>query len=339
MHIDIEYIQRLSFRLAKFKQVKEYLFTFRCPLCGDSQKDLNKTRGYFYKHNKKPTMCMKCHNCGHSSYFSQFLKEFDLALYKEYILAKFKITKRPTEKRVIYNNDSNKMNQLKRKTKNNMFSELTKIADLEPAHPARKFLSDRLIPEKEFSDLYYAPEFKAWTNTIIPNKYSDIKYDEERIVIPFRTYEGYEYAYQGRSFVGTNNKYKYMTLIVNDIGSRTYGLNRIDAKKPIIVLEGPFDAMFIENSIAAAGSDMRTDVGDIFMLDCEPRNNHIVKKLRGLLAKGKTIVLLDSKKYNKMDINDMIVSGMSSKEIKKLLLDNTYSGAMGTLKLNQWSRS
>lgn len=341
MHTDIEYIHRISYRLTKFKQIKENLYTFRCPLCGDSEKDLNKTRGYFHKDNKKPSMRFKCHNCGENYYFSQFLELFDNVLYKEYILNKFKTKKRPAEKRVIYSNDSNKMKKLKRKKEINMFSDLPKIADLDNSHPAKQFLLQRQIPEKEFSDLYFAEGFQSWTNTIIPEKFSEgaLKYNEPRIVIPFRTYEGYEYAYQGRSFADTSNKFKYITIVVNDIGTRTYGLNRIDAKKDIMVVEGPFDAMFIDNCIAAAGSDLRTDIGDIFVLDCEPRNKHIVKKLKGLLKKDKTIVLLDSLKYNKMDINDLIMTGMTGEEVKSLLLENTYKGVMGTLALNRWSRS
>jgi len=231
------------------------------------------------------------------------------------------------------------MKKLKAKKKINMFSDLVKVADLDNEHPAKQFLIQRQIPEKEYNDLYYTDSFQSWTNTIVPNKFKNIKYDEPRIVIPFRTYEGYEYAFQGRALTPTDDRFKYMTIIVNDIGSRTFGLNRIAAKKDIIVVEGPFDAMFIDNCIAAAGSDLKSDVGDIFMLDCEPRNPHIVKKLRGLLDKGKTIVLLDSQKYNKMDINDLILSGMSHDEVNNLLLSNTYSGLKGKMALTKWSRS
>ena len=47
--IDNKYIGLLSTRLQKFKKVKANLFNFRCPLCGDSQKNKNKTRGYIYQ--------------------------------------------------------------------------------------------------------------------------------------------------------------------------------------------------------------------------------------------------------------------------------------------------
>ena len=60
--VDAKYIGLVSSRLKKFKRVKENLFNFRCPICGDSQKHKNKARGYFYR--VKNDMFFKCHNCG-----------------------------------------------------------------------------------------------------------------------------------------------------------------------------------------------------------------------------------------------------------------------------------
>ena len=48
-YIDIKFINLLSTRLPKFKRKSEYLFNFRCPHCGDSQKSLTKARGFVYK--------------------------------------------------------------------------------------------------------------------------------------------------------------------------------------------------------------------------------------------------------------------------------------------------
>ena len=45
---DTKYIGLVSSRLPKFKKVKADLYNFRCPLCGDSQKQKNKARGYIY---------------------------------------------------------------------------------------------------------------------------------------------------------------------------------------------------------------------------------------------------------------------------------------------------
>ena len=45
-YIDTKFINLLSTRLPKFKRKAEYLFNFRCPHCGDSQKSQSKARGF-----------------------------------------------------------------------------------------------------------------------------------------------------------------------------------------------------------------------------------------------------------------------------------------------------
>ena len=47
--VDSNFIGQLSSRVQKFKKVKADLYNFRCPICGDSQKNKNKARGYLYQ--------------------------------------------------------------------------------------------------------------------------------------------------------------------------------------------------------------------------------------------------------------------------------------------------
>ena len=86
--IDNKYIGLLSTRLQKFKKVKANLFNFRCPLCGDSQKNKNKTRGYIYQ--VKNNSNFKCHNCGASMSLNNLIKSLDGTLHKQYTMEKFK---------------------------------------------------------------------------------------------------------------------------------------------------------------------------------------------------------------------------------------------------------
>ena len=86
--IDSKYIGLVSSRLQKFKRVKADLYNFRCPICGDSQKHKNKARGYIYP--LKADMNFKCHNCGASTTFNNFLKTIDPTLHKQYVMEKFK---------------------------------------------------------------------------------------------------------------------------------------------------------------------------------------------------------------------------------------------------------
>ena len=86
--IDVKYINLIASRLSKFKRVKPNLYNFRCPICGDSQKNKNKARGYFYQ--VKNNTNYKCHNCGVNISFSNFLKKIDPTTQKQYAFEKFK---------------------------------------------------------------------------------------------------------------------------------------------------------------------------------------------------------------------------------------------------------
>ena len=86
--VDTKYIGLVSVRLQKFSKKKEGLYAFRCPYCGDSQKNKNKTRGYIYR--SKNDHNFKCHNCGVSRSFTNFLKDQDVSLYDEYVMERYK---------------------------------------------------------------------------------------------------------------------------------------------------------------------------------------------------------------------------------------------------------
>ena len=86
--IDSKFVGLVSSRLEKFKRVKANLFNFRCPICGDSKKNRTKTRGYIYA--VKINTNFKCHNCGSSMSFNNFLKQIDPSLQKQYAMEKFK---------------------------------------------------------------------------------------------------------------------------------------------------------------------------------------------------------------------------------------------------------
>jgi hypothetical protein len=49
LYIDAKYAQILGSRLRNFKQKKDYLWNYSCPVCGDSSKNKLKARGYIYR--------------------------------------------------------------------------------------------------------------------------------------------------------------------------------------------------------------------------------------------------------------------------------------------------
>ena len=77
-----DWMGRLGGHLGKIQEVP-CGYRFRCPYCGDSQKSKMKARGYVVE--KWGKQLFKCHNCGLSKSFDQFLKDMDADLYAEYV--------------------------------------------------------------------------------------------------------------------------------------------------------------------------------------------------------------------------------------------------------------
>ena len=76
--VDVKYIGLLSSRLSHFKKKTNELYNFRCPLCGDSEKNQYKARGYLYPSKDRTSFVYKCHNCGDTRTLANLIKFIDL---------------------------------------------------------------------------------------------------------------------------------------------------------------------------------------------------------------------------------------------------------------------
>ena len=322
--IDAKYINLISPQLVKFAKKKSDLYTFRCPYCGDSQKHRNKTRGYFYR--KRNDYFYKCHNCGIGRTFTNFLKDQSPALHDEYIMERYKegLTGKGSNTAVP---DFKIPAPVFRK---DIFSDLKKVETLNKEHPARAYLSQRQIPEDLFSIFYYAEDFNAWAKLSNNQK-------ESRIVIPLMSSDGKVFGHQGRS-LDKNTKLRYITTILDKSFPKLFGLDRVNNAKKIYVTEGPFDSLFLSNSIAMCGSDVTLDGTEfndlVYVLDNEPRNKEIVAKYEKLISSRNSIVIWPSTVIEK-DINDMKMSGHN---VQNLVECNTYQGLEAIIKLNAWKK-
>jgi transcription elongation factor Elf1 len=319
--VDSKYIGLVSSRLQKFKKVKADLYNFRCPICGDSQKNKNKTRGYFYvvKNNTN----FKCHNCGSSLSLNNFLKKIDTTLYKQYTLEKFK--EGHTGKNFV-------VDEPKLEFKKPTFKKKLNLPKASENNFARDYLIKRKLEPNKF---YYADKFMEWTNSQ-KQMFDSIVKDEPRIVIPlydeFKTLIGF----QGRAL--TSSFTKYITIMLDDDAPKIYGLDEIDKSEPIYIVEGPFDSTFVENAVAMCGSDV--DIRSfgwsdyIWVLDNEPRNREITNRIAKLIDRGEKVVIWPSNIVEK-DINDMVLSGHDVMSMLKL---NTHSCLEAKVKFNTWKK-
>ena len=318
--VDSKYIGLVSSRLPKFKKIKANLYNFRCPVCGDSQKHKNKARGYFY--GIKSNVNFRCHNCGASMTFSNFLKEIDPVIHKQYVFERFKGNKTGRGTVVEEPKFNFEAPQFKPKL------DLPKASE----NPdAKKYLEDRKLDPTKF---YYTDKFKAWSNSH-KQTFDSVKYDEPRIIIPL-FYKNTLVGFQGRSL--GPSKVKYITVMINDDAPKIYGLDSIRTGTSVYITAGPFDSTFICNSIAMCGSD--GDVGKwgistpVWVYDNEPRNREIVRRIEDTINRDAKVVIWPTNIHEK-DINDMVLAGH---DVQSVVESNVYSGLKAKLQFNTWKR-
>ena len=319
--VDAKYIGLVSSRLQKFKRVKSDLYNFRCPICGDSQRNKNKARGYIY--SVKNNTNFKCHNCGASLSFSNFLKELDPTLHKQYALEKFK--EGHTGKGFV-------VEAPKFEFKKPTFKKKLDLPKASEVSIAKEYLEKRKLNPEKF---YFTDKFKEWTNTqkVI---FDTIGRDESRIIIPMYDKHNNLIGFQGRSLVP--NPVKYITVMLSDDFPKLYGLETINEEKPIYIVEGPFDSTFVENAVAMCGSDV--DIRSlgwrdyIWVLDNEPRNREITNRIAKLIDRGEKVVIWPSNIVEK-DINDMVLTGLNVMDVLK---SNIHSGLEAKIKFNNWKK-
>ena len=330
-YLDDKYLGLISPRLEKFRKIRGGVYNFRCPYCGDSQRHKNKARGYIYKN--KADYNFKCHNCGVTRSFTYFLKDRDPPLYDEYVMERYKegLTGKGT-----VTPEPNFTFVKPKFRKKDICDELAKISELNTSHRAKKYLINRGINEDTLSKFYYCPDFKRWTNKH-KKIYDTTDNDDDRIIIPLRNSKGELFGYQGRSLDPTS-KMRYITVMLDENAPKLYGLEKINTQKPIYILEGPFDSLFVENSVAMCGSDVDIRTfgwsNYIWVYDNEPRNREIVNRLERSINRGDQVVIWPSNIKEK-DVNEMI---LAKHNICDIIKTNTFSELKAKLKLNLWKK-
>ena len=327
-YIDSKYLNIIGPQLLKFKKKGDFLWNFRCPYCGDSQKSRSKARGFVYR--KKNDLFYKCHNCGTGTTLGNLIKYVDSKIHKDYIMERYRNGVKTNNPEPEFKFDVPIFR------KKGVLKNLKSISDLSTHHPARKIIEKRLIPSEFLSDLYLCESFFKFTNTLVPNKFPSLDGDHPRLLIPFRDEKGDIFAYQGRAF--GKEEPKYLTIRLDDEATKTFGLDRIDMSKQIYAVEGPLDSLFLDNCIAVGGSDLNKLESDVIIIfDNEPRNKEICKQMEFCISSYKKLVIWpDSMKHK--DINDMIVAGYTKEQVQEIITDNTFLGAAAQLRFAEWRK-
>jgi transcription elongation factor Elf1 len=337
LYIDAKYANMLSGRLRNFKQKNEYLWNYSCPVCGDSSKNKLKARGYIYR--TKADLFCKCHNCGHSTNIGNLIKYVDVNLYDQYVLERYKAGA------TRYNSHKDVTPMVipeKELLEDDILCPLKRLDKLPQDHPAVQYVLNRKIPMNKWNLLYFAPRFKAFTNSVTAKFQEPIVDEHPRMIIPYFTNAGKCFAFQGRAY--GNEEPKYYTIKVDETEEKIYGLDRLDYGKRVLVVEGPIDSLFLPNAIAVSGASFDTPsirqllANATIVMDNEPRNKDIVKQLDKYITLGYSVCMLPDTVTQK-DINEMVLhGGMTPDEIVGLINTNTYTGMEAKLRFSSWRK-
>lgn len=332
MWLDIKYAGLLSPQLDRYRVTKNNPFTatFRCPLCGDSQKSKSKTRGYFYVAYQK--MRMKCHNCAASYNFKNFLKKVDNNLYKQYSIEAFGATheKAPEVDMTFHK-------PVFEEPKDSLLDQLMNRLDTLPNdHEAIQYVTKRGIPENRFHRLYYVDDVSKIGQ--LQEKYKEkIEGTESRIGLPFYDRQGRLTGITLRAIEDHPIRYLMINLVEDVI--QIYNLDQVDFDKQVYCVEGPLDSLFLDNAVAVGGSAMKSarkqlPRNAIYVFDNEPRNKEICKLIRAQIESGyRTVVWPETIKEK--DLNEMANAGH---DVQALVEENAFEGLEARMKFAAWKK-
>lgn len=303
-----EYCKQAALQL-KHKKITPTAISTECIFCGSP-----KLKGtvFFANTGRLCYICWRascpCHNAIHAA---KWLKELNPSLYQAYLndIARREYASDADIQKMQeqFAEQFKKQQEIQRKEieqkklLDNMSTKYFKhIEDgSELSKKAIEYCQKRMIPEEVWKKFFICDE----------GKYHD------RLIIPFYNKDNKVTYFQARSL--TNIEPKYMNRIAD---TQLYNKDFIDKSKPVFVLEGPIDSLFLENAVATcgAGSSSKLDAEiakyeEVFyIMDNDEAGN---KKAGALVRQHKNVFMwnkflndygLDRTKIK--DINDVIVA-------------------------------
>lgn len=294
----LEYLNKCSVEGIVQKANK---FTFRCPLCGDSEKSSSKRRGFLLT-KMDGNAAMGCHNCGHRGSFKDYLKKEKPIIYSQWVKDVF--IGISLDKKVAEQHENAVTEELTSREEVVDYSKFLPI-DIKRESKVRsmaiKFIKDRKIPKHIAKQFKYCESGRYYGRIILPhyNKDGTYKHFEARDLRP-------------------DPWVRY--LYPENWNPSCYNKPNIDYGRTYFVFEGAIDSMFLQNSGACGGAQKY----DFFFSEMHKthKNNGIIfadsdkdglKVAYKYLKKGYRVFMWTREmlEYGK-DLNDLVKKGFFS---------------------------
>lgn len=346
--IDDKYMRLLAPHLDQFKAKGGHAYNFRCPLCGDSEKNKFKARGYVFP--KRDMLMMKCHNCGIALPFEALLKRVARHLYNDYALEQLKelpqkAAPEPPPAPVAL-----------KSVKWSPTLTIPLSALLEPSHALHevyRFIVNRMIPATALSRLYATNKARTWLLPLLTagartlketleaeKKLNGVTDGEPFLIQPLKLTDGTWYGAQIRTIA----QKEFYTFRWSHAPLKMFGLDVWKPNRLTYVVEGPLDALFVPNAISPLGSDLWTGVRVmkelgmptdkmVYVWDNEPRNPQVVQHIKHAVSLHEPVVIWT--RDLPKDINDMVRAGL---DVNHVLPTRTFQGVAAEVELSQWLR-
>lgn len=331
---ELEYILKISSQLERFKKVGDK-YNFRCPICGDGHTNY-KTRAWFIEGDK--SYFFKCYNCGITTSFSNFLKEYFNDVYQEYIFTR--LTK----------NFKYSENHFKPKKIDIVASKICKdlLRPVKEYDNAFAYIKSRKINERYYDNIFVIENFEKLKNIDKYKNYKILK-NELRIVLPCYNSNGEIIGIIARDLKKKSDK-RYLNLKFGE-ESLIYGLYdergeyNINLNKTLYVCEGAFDSLMLDNCLAVNTSTLLkfeqalpkpliNSLNIVYISDNESRNQEILNVYDKIIKAGKKIVIFPEYVKGK-DLNEMFINGYN---LEELLEENTYKGVEAKIKFGKFKK-
>ena len=174
---------------------------------------------------------------------------------------------------------------------------------------------------------------------------------KNRLVIPFNDRDRRCIFYQSRSILNEPDRPKYLSKQNSEKSLFNYD-QVSSSSEHVFITEGPIDSFFISNSVAVAGIQERSQntltsvqqkqldrlflTQPVWVLDSQWQDAASLLKTNILLKQDQCVFIWPRETGKRFkDINDMCVYFKVDKISTKYLLDNTYCGLQGLIKLRQ----
>jgi hypothetical protein len=338
---DDKYLRLVSSQLEQFRQKSAHTYNFRCPLCGDSEKNLTKTRGYIFP--KLDILMFKCHNCAVALPFSALLKRLSRRLYAEYTMERLK-DEQPVTQSIITAPAAPPQTPEPRPPPSLLTPTLAFCALPEhPLHQVYRFAKDiRQLPDTAMARLNATDRAREWLCPLVgTEKAAKVADGTPYLVQPLTLPNGAWYGAQLR----TLEKKDFLTFRWSHEPLKLFGLDHWSSRHLTYIVEGPIDSLFIPNCLSPCGSDLISgmqvleDMGmlpvanqRVFIWDNEPKNSEISRHLRAAIALHEQVVIW-SVAFKHKDINDAVRAGV---DINTLIKRRTFQGMSAELQFRDW---